>query len=232
MSEASPAGDQVQLIRIIDTGLGIPPDALASIFDLFTQVWPDSSVRHGGMGIGLALARSLAELHGGGLVARSAGAGQGSEFTLQIPVGLAATNEAAPAGHEEVDGLSGLRILIVDDNVDAADAVAMLLSMRGSITRTVYDASTIIDDVAEFDPEVIILDIGLPGINGYEACRMIRGAKGKDVRIIALTGWGQEEDRRLSIESGFDAHLTKPVDFGQLAAVAAAHPRAAKARQR
>lgn len=214
--------DAEQVFRIADTGMGIPQDRLSTIFDLFTQVRPDSSMRHGGMGIGLALSRSLVERHGGTITAESAGAGQGTTFVVRIPVrGDAAVQSSESAAAADVAKLGRLRVLVVDDNQDAADSLVFLFHTYGSDVRVAYHAETALNLLGDFDPSLILLDIGMPGIDGYEACRRIRELKGDAVRIIALTGWGQEEDRQRSTAAGFDEHLTKPVDFTRLEAIAA-----------
>ena len=210
-----------QVIRITDTGVGIAADVLPTIFELFTQAGSGSSVQHGGMGIGLALARRLMTLHGGAIGAASAGPGQGSEFTIRIPVAPNTTASRGARSDARDADLSGLRVLVVDDNQDAADSIAMLLSEYGSDTRVAYDAHGILEAVRDFEPALVLLDIGMPGIDGYEACRLVRQEKGASVRIAALTGWGQEADQHRAAQAGFDAHLTKPVDFARLAQVAA-----------
>ncbi|ELX08828.1 autoinducer 2 sensor kinase/phosphatase LuxQ [Janthinobacterium sp. HH01] len=206
-----------QVIRITDTGVGIAAETLPTIFELFTQVRPDSSKRHGGMGIGLALARSLVSLHGGTLSAESDGPGTGSTFVIRIPAPECVNRDSPPTAQAAASKLAGLRVLIVDDNEDAADALGNLLSFHGSEVRVSYLAGPAIDLLAEFDPEIVLLDIGLPFMDGYEACKRMRAMKGDAVRIVALTGWGQESDRRRAADAGFDAHLTKPVEFARLA---------------
>ncbi|OWQ47516.1 hypothetical protein CDL60_08800 [Roseateles noduli] len=209
-----------QVLHISDSGVGIAADVLPNIFDLFTQARSDSS-RHGGMGIGLALSRSLMALHGGSIEASSPGAGHGSEFVIRLPVGTPVAVATAPVRDDGDADLAGLRVLVVDDNQDAADGVAMLLSMCGGEVRVAYDATRIVDEVRTFEPGLVLLDIGLPGIDGYQACRNVREEVGHGVQIVALTGWGQEEDQRRATAAGFDAHLTKPVDFTSLALIAA-----------
>jgi signal transduction histidine kinase/FixJ family two-component response regulator len=220
--EAAASGQGLELrLRIADSGVGIAAEMLPNIFDLFTQVRSDSS-RHGGMGIGLALSRSLMALHGGSIEASSPGAGLGSEFLIRLPVGTPAAVATAPArddGGGDAD-LTGLRVLVVDDNQDAADGVAMLLTMCGGEVRVAYDATRIVDEVRTFAPGLVLLDIGLPGIDGYQACRHVREEIGHDVHIVALTGWGQEDDQRRAKAAGFDAHLTKPVDLASLMRIA------------
>ncbi|MGC4060782.1 MAG: ATP-binding protein [Aquabacterium sp.] len=209
-----------QVFRITDTGVGIAEDLLPTIFELFTQIRPDSAKRHGGMGIGLALARSLVDLHGGTVTAESAGPGTGSTFIIRVPAASLTAQAARPPLQDAAARLAGLRILLVDDNMDAADALGYLLSAHGGEVRVTYLAETALDVLAAFSPHIVLLDIGLPHIDGYEACRRMRDMKGAGVRIVALTGWGQEEDRRRALEAGFDAHLTKPVDFDQLVEMA------------
>lgn len=210
----------MQVFKISDDGLGIAADALPTVFDLFTQVRPDSSHRHGGLGIGLSLTRSFVELHGGTVSAASAGPGHGSTFTVCVPVGFAAPEKQARTQLAEARVFSGLRVLVVDDNADAADALGQLLTLHGSDVRVAYDAAVAVDLLPSFKPAWVLLDIGMPGIDGYEACRRMRAHYGGDLRIIALTGWGQESDRQRAAEAGFDAHLTKPVDLMRLAALA------------
>lgn len=219
------AGEQV--FRISDTGAGIAREALPTIFELFTQVRPDSSQRHGGMGIGLALARSLVEMHGGSVTADSAGAGCGSTFVVRIPFGQIHAEAAACTRPQFDQALAGLRVLVVDDNEDAADALGELLAHCGSDVRVAYLAEPALALFTSFEPSLVLLDIGMPGIDGYEACRRMRQANRPGVHIAALTGWGQEQDRRKAADAGFDDHLTKPVDLAKLAAIAA---RAAPAR--
>jgi signal transduction histidine kinase len=211
-----------QVFRISDTGVGIPHDRLPTIFELFTQIRPDSSMRHGGMGIGLALARSLVEMHGGTVTAESEGLGRGSSFVVRIPTAAMLPPQVQPAEQGASGRLAGLRVLVVDDNQDAADALGDLLTHYGSEVQVSYLAEPAIELLDDFDPSIVLLDIGMPNVDGYEACRRIREKKGAAVRIVALTGWGQEEDRRRASDAGFDAHLTKPVDFERLVDIASA----------
>lgn len=208
------------IVRISDTGVGITRESLPKVFGLFAQVHADSSVRHGGLGIGLALAQKLIELHGGTIEADSAGPGEGSVFTIRIPAPVTHRHEASEMP-VATNSLMGLRVLIVDDNRDAADSMGLLISDYGAEARIAYDASEAIRTLGEFDAELVLLDIGMPDVDGYEVCQQIRREKGNAVSIIALTGWGQDSDRRRAEDAGFDAHLTKPVDFDELAAIAA-----------
>ncbi|WP_177200791.1 GAF domain-containing protein [Roseateles sp. YR242] len=214
--EPGPEGDTL-VLRVADSGMGIAPEVLPTIFNLFTQARTD---RHGGMGIGLALSRQLMELHGGSIEARSGGIGFGSEFIIRLPMGPKTAQRQAPSAEQPLDGMAGSRVLVVDDNQDAADSIAMLLAGAEAAVRVAYDAAAIVEVAKEFDPHLVLLDIGLPGVDGYEACRRLREQLGQSVQIVALTGWGQEEDRRRASEAGFDTHLTKPVDFAHLARVA------------
>ncbi len=208
-------------LRITDTGVGIDHNLLPTIFGLFTQVHSDSAVRHGGLGIGLALARSLVELHGGSISADSAGCGRGSEFVIRVPAPAISPLKAGDTA-ATTNNLAGIRVLVVDDNQDAADSIGLLIGDFGAEVRVAYDGAGAIAAVKDFDPALVLLDIGLPDLNGYEACQQIRRTKGGAVSIVAVTGWGKEEDRRRALDAGFDAHLTKPVDPDRLAALAAA----------
>lgn len=214
-------------VSVKDAGIGIAADHLPRIFDMFAQVDRALERAQGGLGIGLTLVKRLVEMHGGRIEAQSDGPGQGSEFIVRLPV---ATKRAAPrpaAGQEPPAPTSALRILIVDDNRDSADSLAMLLQFMGNETRTAYDGQAGVDCAEAFRPAVVLLDIGLPKLNGYEACRHLRGRPwGKDVVLIAVTGWGQEEDRRHSREAGFDHHMVKPVDPQELMRLLADLPRA------
>jgi CheY-like chemotaxis protein len=184
---------------------------------MFSQVDRSLERSQGGLGIGLTLVRRLVEMHGGQVEAKSEGLGKGAEFSVRLPILVeTAPHEDGPQG-EHVVPPSSLRILIVDDNRDSADSLAMLLRSMGNDTRTAYDGEEGVEVAAEFRPNVMLLDIGLPKRNGYEACRWIRQRPwGTEIVLIDVTGWGQEEDRRLSQEAGFDNHLVKPVDPQEL----------------
>ena len=206
------------VFRVEDNGEGIPPEMLDGIFSLFAQVRTTLDRAQGGLGIGLYLVRSLVSLHGGTVAASSPGPGQGSVFTLRIPCLPAqpapATDASAPST-EPAEG--GLRILIVDDNVDAAETLAMVLEMDDCTTSTVHDGASAIEAAAEFGPDIVLLDIGLPGLNGYEVAERLRqDARFADTVLIAITGWGAEQDRRRAQQAGFDHHMTKPVDVATL----------------
>jgi CheY-like chemotaxis protein len=211
-------GDQA-LIRVQDNGIGIPPAMLSRIFDMFTQVDRSLERAQGGLGIGLTLVQRLVEMHGGTVSATSPGPGKGSEFTVRLPIAPEKAREKGPqqprvAGEEPV---CQRRILVVDDNKDSTDSLAMLLRLKGNEVHTAYDGLEAVGAVAAFQPDVVLMDIGLPKLNGYDAARRIREQpRGPDAVLIALTGWGQDEDRRRSREAGFDYHMVKPVDPAEL----------------
>lgn len=226
----TPAGGQVRLrawqdgdrafVEIRDNGVGIPPAMLDRVFNLFAQVEGAQGHAMGGLGIGLYLVRALVELHGGQVTAASAGVGQGSQFTVCLPCAPAgAADPDARAGEPGADAAQPLptRVLLVDDNVDAAETLATFLDMLGMQTRMAHDGPAVLQAAREFEPDVVLLDIGLPGMTGYEVAQQLRAdPQLAQVRLIALTGWGAEEDRRRAREAGFDHHLTKPVDVGVL----------------
>jgi len=211
------ADDEEVVVRVKDNGVGIPPDKLPRLFQMFFQVDRTLDRAQGGLGIGLALVRRLVELHGGRVEARSEGLGKGSEFVVHLPTSRETAAESvarAPAGAAAAAaGDAVRRILIVDDNRDSADSLAMMLRLAGNEVETAYDGEEGVRAAERFRPHVGLLDIGMPRLNGEEACRRIRAKPwGADVMLIALTGWGQEDDRRRTVEAGFDAHVVKPVD--------------------
>jgi CheY-like chemotaxis protein len=219
----TPHGGQVWLtvepgrptvIRVRDTGIGLAPEHLASVFDMFTQVDTSLERASAGLGIGLTLVKILTEMHGGSVTAYSGGLGQGSEFVVRLPVELSREVPVAPLPAPEV-AVAPLRILVVDDNRDAADSLSMLLALNGHLTHTEHDGVAAVAAAAMFRPDVILMDIGLPGLNGYEAARQIRAQHTGDDRppvLVAVTGWGQSEDRQRSQKAGFDAHVVKPMN--------------------
>jgi PAS domain S-box-containing protein len=217
--------DGEAVVRVRDTGLGIPPEMRMRVFEMFTQVNRQLERSQGGLGIGLALVRSLVHLHGGSIEARSAGLNQGSEFIVRLP--LAADGEAvSPAnrGNEQANRHPAHRIVVVDDNADAAETLAMLLRMMNNEVWVAHDGPEGIELARRQRPDLIFLDIGLPSLSGYEVARRLRQeAALAGVTLIALTGWGQPEDRRRSREAGFDEHLVKPVDPELLAKVLSPH---------
>jgi two-component system CheB/CheR fusion protein len=207
------------VIRVADNGIGMAADQLPHVFDMFMQI--DSSIgrSHSGLGLGLTLVKQLIEAHGGTVSASSDGIGRGSEFTLRLPLpdGAAAPAEAPNSAEAPASGTRPRRILIVDDNHDGAESLAMALGFYGHDVRMAHDGPAALALAATWRPEVILLDIGLPGMNGYEVARRLGGEPWRnETRLIALTGWGQAEDRRRTAEAGFDAHLVKPVDIEAL----------------
>ena len=185
---------------------------------MFTQVDRSNERSQGGLGIGLTLVERLVALHGGEVEARSPGLGKGSEFIVRLPVATPTEGASKPHSVREEPGVAPVqrRILVVDDNQDSAESMAMFLRTIGHEVRTAYDGLVAIEAAEEFQPNVILLDVGLPGLNGYKVAQRIRERRGPSVVLIALTGWGQEEDRRRSKEAGLDHHLTKPVEFDEL----------------
>ncbi len=204
-------GNQV-VIQVADNGLGIPPTMLEQVFDMFTQVNLTLERSQGGLGIGLALVRQLVQMHGGTVVAASAGAGHGSMFSIRLPT-VTASLARVPDDLSAVAAPVNRRILVVDDNVDGAMMLAMMLELSGHDTRTAHTGEDALNLSADFNPEIIFLDIGLPGMSGYEVAQRLRATPtARKPLLVAVTGWGSEEDRRKSLEAGFDHHLTKPVE--------------------
>jgi PAS domain S-box-containing protein len=205
-------------IRVSDTGLGIAPDALPRVFDLFTQVSPKEARTAHSLGIGLRLVKGLVEMHGGRVEALSAGPGRGSVFVVRLPIAeRPEVPNQQPLSAVAPSAVAKRRILIVDDNVDSAESLATLLGLDGHETRVASDGPSALDLVAAHPPDIMLLDIGMPGMDGYEVARRVR--QGKDssrLTLVALTGWGQESDRKRAAEAGFDHHLTKPVEPGAL----------------
>ena len=202
-------------IRICDNGIGIPAPALTTVFEMFAQLEPALERAKGGLGIGLALVRGIVELHGGSIHADSAGPGQGSMFTVRLPL---AAGSVCPAEEAPVRAAPArARIVVVDDNQDAAEMLAMALDMLGCEVTVAHTAAQALDRIASADPSVVLLDIGLPDMNGYELARQVRQLpNGAAMTLIATTGWGQQKDRERAFSAGFDHHLTKPIDFAQL----------------
>jgi PAS domain S-box-containing protein len=210
--------DAQAVFRIRDSGIGIPPHMLPKVFDLFTQVDPSIDRTQGGLGIGLTVVRKLAEMHGGSASAASEGLGRGSEFVVRLPLCPEVPEAEAAAGAER--SIRPLRILVVDDNVDMAGSLARLLEQAGHTTTTAHDGHAALAAARDFHPQVILLDIGLPGLDGYSvASALRREPELAGVRLVAISGYGAAEDRDRTKAAGFDHHLVKPVDFGQLTSV-------------
>ena len=224
-------GDQA-FVRVTDGGFGIPADRLQEIFEMFSQV-PEhrSLVGGGGLGIGLALCRQLVELHGGSIAAKSKGLGHGSVFTVRLPLAVADHEQAgAPAAKSAADA-PRRRVLVVDDNVDAASTLRMALELQGHDARAVFGGAEALAEMAQRDAEVVLLDLGMPQMDGFEVARRIRQLPGgRGVLLVALTGWGQDGDRERTADAGFDEHLTKPVDAKQLSMLLALESGAAAAQ--
>ena len=211
----------VAVLAVQDDGIGLPAHALGTVFDMFSQLEPALERSKGGLGIGLALVRGIVELHGGTIGAHSEGEGKGSCFTVRLPLVAAAPCEATPA-QLPAPAPAAARILVVDDNADAAEMMLMALELFGCEARAVFSATAALEMAAEFAPDVALLDIGLPDLNGYELARRLRALEcGRRMTLIAATGWGQEKDRQRAFDAGFDHHLTKPIDFERLRSVLA-----------
>jgi signal transduction histidine kinase/CheY-like chemotaxis protein len=205
-------------VSVRDSGIGIPPAMLRHVFELFVRVEPSSQgPGEGGLGIGLTLVKHLVELHGGTVEARSSGPGAGSEFEVRLPAAPAVLPQTASQSGSSVPGPLKRRILVADDNRESAESLKLMLELMGSEVHTAHDGQQSLALLEKLRPEVAILDIGMPRLNGYEVARRIRSQPwGHNVLLIALTGWGQESDKLRSEQAGFDHHLVKPVDPAQL----------------
>jgi len=212
--ELAAAADGAEIVvTVSDNGMGIPADMLSKVFEMFTQVERSLEQSQGGLGIGLTLVKRLVELHGGSVEARSDGVGRGAQFVVRLP----AESGAAPAAELPVQAPLAQdrrhRIMVADDNRDAADTLAGMLKLFGHEVCIAYDGQEAVEMAERFQPDLALLDIGMPRLNGYDAARRIRSQpRGHEIRIVALTGWGQPEDKRRSQSAGFDEHLVKPVD--------------------
>jgi signal transduction histidine kinase/DNA-binding response OmpR family regulator len=214
-------------IRLRDTGVGISRELLPTVFDLFTQANRSLDRSQGGLGIGLTLVRRLVEMHGGTVEAYSEGIGCGSEFVVQLPATPDRMANVPPATQVNEQSLppQALRVVLVDDNVDGVESLADLISLFGHEVRIAHDGPTGLQVIRDFDPDVVLLDIGLPGMNGHEVARRIRGEPGHRAMLIAVSGYGRDEDRALSLEAGCAQHLVKPIEFGVLQTLFASVPR-------
>jgi CheY-like chemotaxis protein len=211
------AEDGFAVLSVRDTGEGIAAELLPRIFDLFVQQPQPLARSRGGLGLGLALVKRLVELHGGSVAAHSEGPGQGSEFTVRLPLATAAPSaDDAPKPAARSDGRRR-RVLVVEDNRDARESLRLLLELAGHDVETSEDGPDGLDKLRVFRPEVALIDVGLPGLDGYAMARMVRKTGDPSaVRLIALTGYGQPEDRRRALDAGFDVHVTKPIDPDRL----------------
>jgi signal transduction histidine kinase/AmiR/NasT family two-component response regulator len=219
------------IVRVTDTGVGIPGDQLPHLFEMFYQVDRSLERAQSGLGLGLSLVRWLVEAHGGRVEARSEGSGKGSEFVVHLPVfiGEAESLPAQQPGVRDQASTTGLRIVVADDNRDSADLFAMFLRLIGNDVYTAYDGVRAVEEAERVRPDAVLLDIGMPRLNGEDACRRIRATPwGSNVVLIAVTGWDQEENRRRIIDAGFDAHLIKPVDPGAVMELLASRSRVAR----
>ena len=211
-------GDEA-LLAVRDSGIGVPAAMQDKIFDMFAQA--DNPLDRGsaGLGVGLTLAKTLVEMHGGTIDVHSGGAGKGSEFRVRLPLAAGPADETAPAVESGADSAVSIarRVLIADDNEDAAQMLSLLVEDFGSEARTAADGAQAITIAADFLPEIVFLDLGMPRMNGYDAARHIRRQDwGKEMMLVALTGWGQEKDRQRIMQAGFDRHLVKPARPEQL----------------
>jgi len=218
---AARVGDEAW-VSVRDDGIGIAPEMLSEVFELFKQV----DDRAQGLGVGLALVSRLAEAHGGSVEARSEGVGRGSEFVVKLPLLYQpqAASESAP--DDSHSRLEDRRVLVVDDNRDAAESLGMVLSALGADVRTAHDGTAALAMLDEFQPQAVLLDIGMPGMDGYEVAAAIRArAGGQAILLIAVTGWGQEADRAHARAVGFDHHITKPADSERIKRILAGDTR-------
>jgi len=207
-------------VRIRDEGVGIPAPQLGQLFELFYQVDSSLTRAHGGLGIGLALVKRLVELHGGGVAAYSPGPEQGSEFVVRLPALAAVAPESVPAKAAPKEEPAAHRILVVDDNPDSVDSLALLLKLRGNAVASARSGEAALEVAEAFRPDLVLLDIGMPGMSGHEVARQLRAKPwGQEMILIALTGWGTDEDRKHSHAAGFDHHLVKPLEPSDLDAV-------------
>jgi len=214
------------VIRVRDNGIGIAEEHIPGLFEMFAQIDTSLERSRGGLGIGLTLVKTLVEMHGGTVHARSDGPARGSEFTVRLPILSDVVSTASDEGASEppLPAVKS-RVLVVDDSEDGAESLAMLLQLSGHETHIAHDGVEAIEAAERLRPDVVLLDIGLPRLNGYEVgSRLRKKPWAKDLALVALTGWGQDEDRHRSREAGFDAHLVKPVDYGALLKLLASFP--------
>jgi CheY-like chemotaxis protein len=222
-------------VTVADNGIGLAPEDLPRVFDLFVRTGGDeASHMHDGLGVGLALARNLVEMHGGTLVVASNGTGQGCVFTATLPLTAAVPAPAQPARAPVLDYRTPrrFRFLVIDDNVDAAETQAILFRLLGHDAWTAYDGSAALMKAREHEPDVVLLDLGMPGMDGFEVARQLRAVPElADAVLLAQTGWDQAAIRQQTAQAGFDAHITKPVDVAALMRFLDTAPRLARARE-
>ena len=204
-------GDEV-ILRVRDNGIGIAPELLPHIFEMFMQADNSLARTQGGLGIGLTLVQLLVQLHGGSVQALSPGTGLGAEFVVRLPGIPGETAPAEPPLPPPGRTLGSFRVLVVDDNMDAAQSLARLLELSGHVVHTRNDGAGALEAVGTFRPQIVLLDIGMPGMDGYEVAERLRSAGSPDLLLVAITGYGRDEDRRRSKAAGFDLHMVKPVD--------------------
>jgi CheY-like chemotaxis protein len=207
-------GDEVE-VRVSDNGIGISAEQMPRLFEMFTQGESVTDRPPGGMGIGLSLARGLVEMHGGRISAHSAGPGLGSEFVVRLPLAesAAATAMAKAAATGAAAPPPPCRVLVADDLRDSADSLGLLIELMGHTVEIAYDGEAALSAAERFRPDIVLLDLGMPKLDGFEVSRRIRAAPwSESMRLVAQSGWGQEEDRRRTAEAGFDHHLVKPID--------------------
>jgi CheY-like chemotaxis protein/anti-sigma regulatory factor (Ser/Thr protein kinase) len=208
--------DDTARIEVIDQGVGIDSAMIGRVFDMFYQDAQTIDRSRGGLGLGLAIVKSLVELHGGRVDVRSEGVGQGSEFSIELPALRSDGQATTPPKAEALRATgNGARVLVVDDNIDGAEMLMAALETLGYAVALAHDGAQALDVAKRFEPDIALLDIGLPVMSGYELASRLRAMKA-DLHLVALTGYGQEEDRRRSTAAGFDVHLVKPVDLGKL----------------
>ncbi|MBV8487948.1 MAG: response regulator, partial [Planctomycetaceae bacterium] len=205
-------------VSVRDTGIGISASMLPTVFDMFAQAEPSGRRAYGGLGIGLTLAKQLVEMHGGTITAHSDGPGQGSEFTIRLPIATAFQEAlSAPSSDQCTSCLNERRVLVVDDNKDSATSLGILLKSLGTEVQMVHDGATALETINSYQPDVVFLDIGMPGMDGVEVARQIRKRPDHEkMMLVAVTGWGQEGDRNRTREAGFDHHLVKPAPISAL----------------
>jgi CheY-like chemotaxis protein len=209
-------GEEV-VIRVRDSGVGIAPDLLPQIFDLFTQAQRTLDRSQGGLGIGLTVVRKIIEMHGGTTEAHSSGLGQGSEFIVRLPALRWPARPAKIYATKRAQPVQTWHVLVVDDNADSADSIAAILETSGHEVKVAYSAQKALEMAVEYQPDIVLLDIGLPDMDGYEVAKHLRQTPElKETRLIAITGYGQESDRERSREAGFDEHMVKPVEWQKL----------------